>query len=204
MDGNSLLLQHAPYLGIFVLLILGTLGFPFPEDGVLLLSGFLIAQSIMKPFPGLLIVYSGLITTDFLLYSVGKRYGRKLIEQKKFKHFILPVSFSRLEEKFEKWGIWLLLIGRLFWGLRTQILMAAGAMRMSRLKFLLVDGTSVFLTMTLWIGVGCWGGGHVKVLKEEIIKIENIILLALAIMAPMAMFLRYYMRRKNRMVGHDC
>ncbi len=202
MDENSFLLQHAPYLGILVLLILGTLGFPFPEDGILLLSGFLIAQGIMKPFPGLLIAYAGLITTDFLLYSVGKRYGRKLIEQKRFKPFILPVSLSRLEEKFEKWGSWLLLIGRLFWGLRTQILMAAGVMRMSRLKFLMTDGVSAFLTMTLWIGVGRWGGSHVKILKEEIIRIENIILVALAIMVPTAMFLRYYVRRKNRMAGH--
>jgi len=105
MDENSLLLQHAPYLGIFILLILGTLGFPFPEDGILLLSGFLIAQSIMKPFPGLLIVYSGLVTTDFLLYSVGKRYGRKLIEQKKFKHFIYCLSaFQGLKRNSKNGG----------------------------------------------------------------------------------------------------
>jgi len=40
------LIQHFPYLGLFILLILGTLGLPFPEDGILILGGFLIAHSI--------------------------------------------------------------------------------------------------------------------------------------------------------------
>ena len=87
MDENSLLMQQAPYLGIFLLLILGAFGLPFPEDGILLWSGLLVAQSIMKPLPGLLVVYIGLLTTDFLLYSIGKRYGRKLIEHRTFQNF---------------------------------------------------------------------------------------------------------------------
>jgi membrane protein DedA with SNARE-associated domain len=48
VDENSLLIQHAPCLGIFLLLVLGTFGFPFPEDGILLWSGLLVAQNIMK------------------------------------------------------------------------------------------------------------------------------------------------------------
>jgi membrane protein DedA with SNARE-associated domain len=104
MDENSLLMQQSPYLGIFLLLILGAFGFPFPEDGILLWSGLLVAQNIMNPLPGLLVVYIGLLTTDFMLYSVGKRYGRKLIEHKTFRNFISPARLSQLEGKFEKWG----------------------------------------------------------------------------------------------------
>jgi membrane protein DedA with SNARE-associated domain len=34
-----------PYAGIFVLLLLGGMGFPFPEDIALLLRGFLISKA---------------------------------------------------------------------------------------------------------------------------------------------------------------
>ena len=38
------LVEHFPYIGIFILLILGEIGLPFPEDATLILSGFLIAH----------------------------------------------------------------------------------------------------------------------------------------------------------------
>jgi membrane protein DedA with SNARE-associated domain len=33
-------IEHFPYIGIFLLLVLGDIGLPFPEDGTLILSGF--------------------------------------------------------------------------------------------------------------------------------------------------------------------
>ena len=196
MDENSLLMQHAPYLGIFLLLILGTFGFPFPEDGILLWSGLLVAQSVMIPL--LLVVYIGLLTTDFLLYSAGRQYGRKLIEHRTFRNFISPARLSQLEGKFEKWGNWVLLTGRIIWGVRAQVLMAAGVMRMPWPKFLMTDAVSACLTMILWVGIGCWGGSHIPVLREDIIRIQKIILVVLAIITPVAILFRFY---KNRIVG---
>ena len=34
------LIENFPYIGIFVLLILGGIGFPFPEDATLFLADF--------------------------------------------------------------------------------------------------------------------------------------------------------------------
>ena len=198
MDENSLLIQQAPYVGIFLLLILGTFGFPFPEDAILLWSGLLVAQDVMKPLPGLLVVYIGLLTTDILLYSIGRQYGRKLIGHRTFRNFISPARISHLEGKFEKWGNWVLLTGRLIWGVRAQVLLAAGVMRMPRLKFLITDTVSACLTMILWVGIGCWGGGHIPALREDIIRIQKIILVGLAVLTPVAVLFRFY---KNRAFG---
>ena len=40
--------NHFPYLGMFLLLILGEIGLPFPEDATLILSGFLTAHEMFK------------------------------------------------------------------------------------------------------------------------------------------------------------
>lgn len=58
-------IDHFPYLGIFLLLILGGIGLPFPEDATLLLSGFLMAHYVILPLPAFLVVYSGLLITAF-------------------------------------------------------------------------------------------------------------------------------------------
>ena len=95
---------HFPYLGIFALFILGGIGLPFPEDATLLLSGFLIANEMIKPLPAFLVVYAGLLLSDFFLYSVGKKYGRKIVEHKRFHRIISHGRISKIEEKFRKWG----------------------------------------------------------------------------------------------------
>ena len=71
VDPGTVIL-HFTYVGIFCLLILGGLGFPFPEDGVLLVSGFLIAHGVIKLVPALLIIYPSLLIADFILYSIGR------------------------------------------------------------------------------------------------------------------------------------
>jgi hypothetical protein len=39
MSGISGVVEHFPYFGIFIILILGELGFSFPEDTTLILCG---------------------------------------------------------------------------------------------------------------------------------------------------------------------
>ncbi len=100
------LINHFPYGGIFLLLILGEIGFPFPEDATLILSGFLTAHEVTKPLPAFFVVYSGLVITDFLLYSVGKKYGRSIVEHKRFHKIISPDRLSKLEKKSGNGVVW--------------------------------------------------------------------------------------------------
>ena len=154
---NTLLIHQFPYLGLFLLLVLGTLGLPFPEDGILLLSGFLTAHHVIRPLPAFLVVYSGLLMTDFLLYSVGKKYGRRIVEHKRFQKILTANRLAKLEEKFKRWGALVVFFGRHLLGLRAQIFLVAGVMRMPWKKFLIVDATSALLTITLWGGLGYVG-----------------------------------------------
>jgi membrane protein DedA with SNARE-associated domain len=187
-----MLIQNFPYLGLFILLILGTLGLPFPEDGILLLSGFLTAQQLIKPLPAFLVIYSGLLTTDFLLYSVGKKYGRRIVEHKRFQKIISLNRVAKLEEKFKKWGALVVFFGRHLLGLRAQIFLVAGVMRMSWKKFLMVDATSALLTITLWGGLGYAGGNSIQTLRKDITRIETIIVATLTILIVSAIFLKSF------------
>lgn len=190
-------IEHFPYLGLFILLILGTLGLPFPEDGILLLSGFLAAQDCIKPLPAFLVVYSGLLMTDFLLYSVGKKYGRRLVEHKRFQRIITNERLAKLEEKFKKWGALAVFFGRHLLGLRAQLFLVAGVLKMSWKKFLMVDGTSALLTITWWGGLGYVGGNRVQALKKDITNIEQFVMVILAILLGSLLLLRYLKKRRS-------
>jgi membrane protein DedA with SNARE-associated domain len=173
---------HFPYLGIFLLLILGGIGLPFPEDVTLLLGGFLMAHHVIKPLPAFLVVYSGLLITDFSLYLVGKKYGRRIVEHKRFHEMISPNRLSKLEDKFSKWGSLVIFFGRHILGLRAQIFLVSGVMKMSAIKFLIADAISALFTIGLWGGVGYLGGNSVQVLKKDITRVDHIAIVIVVIM----------------------
>ena len=193
----STLVEHFSYFGIFLLLILGGIGLPFPEDATLILTGFLVAQNVIKPIQAFLPVYSGLLISDFFLYWVGKKYGRMLVLQKRFQKIISSEQIAGLEEKFKRRGVWVVLIGRHFLGLRAQIFWVAGVMRMSAIKFLLADGATSLFTIALMGGIGYAGGNSVEILKKNVKRIEHIAILILAILVTAWIIYKYFKTKKS-------
>ncbi len=190
------LVEHSPYAGILILLILGEIGLPFPEDATLILSGFLISQRVTQPLPTLIVVYCGLLMTDFSLYWFGKKYGRGVIEHKRFRRILSADRLLTLEEKFKKWGIYVVFVGRHFLGIRAQVFLVAGVMRMSTLKFILADAASAILTMTFMLGIGFWGGNSLQVLQKDLKRVEHIGLLILLTLFTGWMIYKYFRNRK--------
>ena len=192
----STLTEHFPYLGIFLLLILGGVGFPFPEDATLLLSGILMANAVIRPLPAFLVVYSGLLITDFFLYSAGRKYGRRLVEHRRFQRILSPDQLLKLEEKFKKWGTTVIFLGRHILGFRAQIFLVAGVMRMSVIKFLMADAISALFTIGLWGAIGYLGGNSIQILKNDMKRIEHIGIVVFAILLAGWIFYKYFKNKK--------
>jgi membrane protein DedA with SNARE-associated domain len=197
MFDATLLVDHFPYIGIFVLLVLGDIGFPFPEDTTLLLSGFLISQEVIKPIQTVLVVYLGLLVTDFSLYWIGKKYGNRVVEHKRFHRIISPERLLKIEEKFKKWGVLIVFFGRHLLGIRAQIFLAAGAMRMSTTKFLLADAASAIFTVTIMVGIGYWGGNSIQVLKKDATRIGHFAIAVFLICLAVWIFFTYFKSRRK-------
>jgi membrane protein DedA with SNARE-associated domain len=190
-------IQHFTYIGIFCLLILGGLGFPFPEDGVLIMSGLLIAHGVIQLAPALLVIYPSLLIADFILYSIGRKYGRMVVEHKRFSKIVSPFTLSRLEEKFTRWGALMVFLGRHVVGFRAPIFLISGVMRISRTKFLVADGLSAIITISFTLGLGYLGGNSLMILKRDITRVDYILILALVILVAGWIILRYFRDRKK-------
>ena len=193
----SPIVEHFPYLGLFSLLILGGIGLPFPEDTTLILCGFLISTKIIKPVPALFVVYSGLLITDFFLYSVGKKYGPNIVHHAKFKKIISPARLLKLRETFHKGEILFILLGRHLVGLRAQLFVVSGVMKMHPVKFLITDAFSSLFTVALMVGAGYAGGNSLQVIRKDITKVEHIAILLIIILIVIFICFKFYRYRND-------
>lgn len=165
MDTLLEILGGSYYLGIFAALLLGGIGFPFPEDATLIACGALVSRHATGLVPTLAVAYAGLLVSDFVLYSIGRRYGRPVVTHRRFHRLLSPERLALMEGRFGRWGVYVILFGRHMAGLRAEIFIAAGVFRMSRAKFLLADAVTAPFTIALMFGIGYLGSetlGHVR------------------------------------------
>ncbi|MDA8174010.1 MAG: VTT domain-containing protein [Nitrospiraceae bacterium] len=187
------LTAHFPYLGFFIILVLGGLGFPFPEGVTLIICGFLIGAKIVEPFIMFFVVYLGVLTGDFLSFYIGRKYGRSILSSRRFKKILSPAKISTFERKFDKFEIpFMLLAGRLISG----VFLVAGIIGISRQKFLIVDAISAFVAIIIWLGIGYVGGSSFRVIRTGIVRIEHVAALLLIILT-IALVLYVYFRTRG-------
>ena len=196
-------IEHFPYLGVFLLLILGTLGFPFPEDTILILSGFLITQGVIRPFPIFLIVYPTLLLTDLALYWSGRRYGRRVIEHRRFQRILSPEKLRNIEEQFNRWGSLVIFFGRQILGLRAQLFLVAGVMRISAPRFLLADALSSLITLAVMGGIGYFGGSQIQMVMGNVARINRTLIISLVSLLLCWFLFRRFRSNKVRMQSKD-
>lgn len=197
----SAVTEHFPYLGLFTLLILGGVGLPFPEDTTLMLTGFLISHHVVRMLPALIVVYAGALTADMLIFLVGRKYGRRIVDLPRFKKILTVERLLAIEERFAKQGTLLILAGRHLIGLRAQLFLVAGVMKMPVLKFVLADAISLSLTVAVMTGAGYVGGNSLQILKNDITRVEHVLIFLAVIVLGIILLLEYFRSRKGRKSG---
>jgi membrane protein DedA with SNARE-associated domain len=121
-----------------------------------------------------------------------------IVTHERFQKILPSKKLSVLEDKFKKRGVLVILFGRHLLGLRAQIFLTAGVMRMSPIKFLLTDAVSASLTIAFMIGAGYIGGNSLKIIKKDVTKVEHVaIFLAVTFLALYLLYRQLRSRRKS-------
>jgi len=187
-------IEHIPYLGLFAILILGGLGFPFPEGVTLIIGGVLSSSHIISPFIFLPTAFSGVIIGDMLSYLIGKKYGCAVIKHRIFNRIVSQKRLSMFEENFNRKGVFFIFIaGRLVSG----IFLIAGIMKMPLSKLFVYDIASTFFAIIVWGGIGYISGNSLEIIKKDITRIEHFTILIVALLLTVFLFYKRLKSSKN-------
>lgn len=140
-----------PYWGILLLLILGGIGLPFPEDLILILAGQLTYSEKLNVVWMLIICFAGVLPTDFLLYYVGKKYGRAIWRQRFVRRILTPQRRVQVLEQFKKRGDIVVFIARFIGGFRSPVFITAGILKMSAWRFFLLDFLASLASIPIFV-----------------------------------------------------
>ena len=184
------LIGHWGYVAIFMLVILGNMGVPLPEETVLLLAGYLVWQGELRLPIVLAIGILSAVVGDNIGYQIGRHYGQATIER--YGLWVLG-SVRRLEcmrgfvTRYGPTGVF---VARFLPGIRFMAGPLAGATGLEPVRFFVANvcGAALYVPLSVALGyaVGYGLGDYVNRLERAAGELARLVL-TVAILTALAL-----------------
>ena len=188
--------EHFGYLGILVVLLLCGLGLPLPEDVPLLTGGWLCYKGLANVWIMILVGLVGVLSGDFLLFSLGRRFGHQIMEHRLFRKLVNPSRLVKAERLFERHGFRIIFFGRFLPGLRPMLWVACGVSRVPAWIFATTNGAAACISVPTLVLLGKWFGHSIHRVQQDV---RNVMYLIVLIAVAVALAgTAYYIDKRQR------
>lgn len=194
-------LIHYGSIVLFVLLVLGIIILPVPEETLMILAGTLMSNGHLNiPFT-IIAAFAGSICGITLSYLIGRTAGHYLIVKYGGRIGITSEHLDYAHNWFERFGKWTLMIGYFIPGVRHMTGLVSGMSYMEYKHFALFAYVGAILWVSVFLSIGYFSGNYVFSLISNIeldvdTKVEILIVLLIVLYIAYALFKSYVMKSK--------
>jgi len=161
MDILQLLLDfftNYGYLAVFLVLMICGFGVPIPEDITLVAGGIISGLGYANVHVMFAVGMLGVLLGDGFMFVMGRVFGNKVLRIKLIAKILTQERFTLVQEKFAKYGNWVLFVARFLPGLRSPTYLVAGmTKRVPYWRFLVMDGLAALISVPVWVYLGYFG-----------------------------------------------
>ena len=154
--------MRSVFWAISILLFLGGLGIPVPENPALMGGGYALHKHISPPLISLCVWYLAIMLGDSLLFASSYWLFTRPTLSKLVDRYVGRKRIEKYRTAFTGRAGLTLFLARFTFGIRALAYLAAGAARYPWRRFLAVDGVSVAIQVLLFVGIGYYAGDKTK------------------------------------------
>lgn len=191
---EELIYRHSQ-LGVFVALLIAGVGFPIPEDVILLTAGVIAGQKDAL-LSTIVVSYIGVMIGDISMYFMGRIFGSKAIEMPVLKWFVTESRLRSVQGYYKKYGYWTIFFSRFLAFLRASSFILAGVSKVPFKLFVIADGTAALISVPFLVWLGSYFSDDVKYIKNKIAHVQDEIFLYGLL--PLAIIFTLYFFIKNK------
>ena len=146
------------YFSVFFILLICGFGVPIPEDITLVAGGIIAGLGFADVHTMVVVSLFGVLIGDGTMFTLGRIFGERILKFRPIRRILPPRRFGQVQEKFAKYGSWVLFVARFLPGLRSPIFVTAGMSRqISYCRFLVMDGFAALISVPVWVYLGYLG-----------------------------------------------
>ena len=190
------LLVHFGHLAIFVLLVLGGLGVPVPEELIQLTAGYLARRGLLLFWPSVGAAWLGIVVGDALFFLLARRHGPRLLASRRVAGLLTAKRRAFLEGHFERHAVLTIMVARHASAFRLPAYALAAVHGVRPLTFALADGVSAMLSVPLVVSLGWYFADHLEDVKREVHEAELGLAILVAVLLVGWWALRAWLTRR--------
>ncbi|GEO25566.1 alkaline phosphatase [Alicyclobacillus acidoterrestris] len=193
-------IHHFGYFGVFLITFIEAIGFPFPAETTLTLSGIEWTEGVFRLAPLWAAGALGNIVGSTVAYSIGRFLGRPIVLYLGKYIGITAARLDKANEQFQRYEYAVLVIAKFIAGIRILVPYLAGINRMRFWLFWPVNTVSAIAWSGAFIIAGHYIGALVSKLWPFLHRylIPVIIVVCLIVAAIVYLKVRSHRREKTQ------
>ena len=196
MDWGFEWIARYGYWAIFILLLLGIVGLPVPDETLLLLVGYLSFTGDLRLEPALVSAFLGSACGVSVSYALGRFVGIHAVDKLANRLHISPAHMALTYRWVARWGKYVLLIAYFIPGVRHLAALVMGATLLPPLVFARFAYTGALVWSGTFIGLGYVGGEEWRHLSPGLHR-TVVISAVIVVLAIAILFVVFWRHRKT-------
>jgi membrane protein DedA with SNARE-associated domain len=195
------IVDNFTYLGIFGVLLLGSLGVPIPEEMPIAAAAVLSHEGNVRWWLALPVCLLGVLSGDVVLYWVGRHWGEQVLNWRLVRLVLSSAREQWLKAAYRRHALKTVATARHVMGLRAAAFLTAGSASVPFWKFVVADAAAALFSVPLVFGLAYFFIEEITAIMVDVGRVERWLglvgLLALAVMLAVGVW------RWHRRIGND-
>ncbi len=170
--------EQFTYLGMFAVLVLGSLGVPIPEEMPIIAAAILTHEGLARWWVALPVCLLGVLSGDMVLYWVGRHWGEQVLNWRVVRLVLTPARQRWLEAAYRRHALKTVVIARHVMGLRAAAFLTAGMARVPFWKFAVADVGAAALGVPFVFGMAYFFTDQIEAIAADVHRVERWLALA--------------------------
>lgn len=191
------IIDKVGYFALFLVLCLGLIGLPIPNEAVVMTGGALAASGVLMPVPAFIMTCLGICSAMTFGYSIGRFASSKLSNwfstKKNIGKFV-----AKSEQLSERYGGYAISFSIFLPFLRHATPYVMGMNRMRYKRFALFAYPSAFVWTLLYFIIGSFVGDKVQDLSNNINQYGSLIIYGLIVVVIGFISYKYVKGKQNK------
>src|SRR5580693_8573965 len=186
------------YGAIFLLLLLGVVGIPVPDETLLVFCGYLVWKGTLHPVPAFFSALAGSWCGISLSYAIGRTLGAGAIHRYGKRLHLTEERLAQVHQWFDRIGHWALFVGYFFAGVRHFTAITAGTSKLAFPSFVAYAWSGGAVWVATFLTLGYYLGDNWKKIAELVHRDLGYTTLFLIVAALIVFLVRIRLRQRSK------
>ncbi|OMF24842.1 alkaline phosphatase [Paenibacillus sp. FSL H8-0548] len=191
------IIEEIGYFALFLVLCLGLIGLPIPNEAVVMTGGALAESGVLSPLPAFIMTFLGICSAMTFGYSIGRFAGSKLSNwfssKKNISRFV-----AKSEQLSDQYGGYAISLSLCLPFLRHVTPYVMGMNRMPYKRFVMFAYPSALIWTLIYFIIGSIVGDKVQDLSNHIYQYGIWIIVALGAAIAGIITIKHFKGKENK------